>query len=249
MRYFAVLFAFLSIFLPPTAYAEVYVEPRSLDDQSPVFLAFLFGDIAQGDFDVLHSALESSSPAASKVLVLESEGGNLSEAMKIGRLVRAERMDVQIMESSVCYSACVFILAAGIGKIVDGPVGIHRPYFTFSPGGSVAEGIKAKKVEVERYFMEMNIPTRLAEDMFSIGPTDMRILTDDELRDYRLNSMDFAESEALSVGLAEQSGLSREAYEAYRLDMYESCTASIAEPRTFNLCKAAIAQRHGVTLP
>lgn len=240
--------AALAIF-PATVHAEVKFELRDIDGQMAIFVAGLRGEIGQSDFNTLGNAAAAAASAPLKVLVLDSEGGDLASAMMIGRLVRGMHFDVTIPNGAVCYSTCVFILAAGIDKKVQGQVGIHRPYFVTTRAGSVAEAIKATKGEVERYLVEMNIPARLAEDMFSIDPVDMRILTTEELRDYRLNSMDYAEGEAQSVTTAEKYGLTREGYEAFKQDLNYSCQIFVTDPKAFKACAAEVADRHGVALP
>ncbi len=125
----------------------------------------------------------------------------------MGRFLRALEFDVVLLPGKSCHSACVFLLAAGISKSVEGDVGIHRPYFWTGGTGSFSDAIKAVKAESEAYFEEMNIPGRLAEDMFSIDPGDMRILTAAELRDHRLNSKDYLVQESDTIDIIEETGL------------------------------------------
>lgn len=52
-----------------------------------------------------------------KVLLLNSRGGNLSLAIKLGKVVRAEGLSTQIYGE--CDSACGFIFVAGVQRLVD----------------------------------------------------------------------------------------------------------------------------------
>ena len=95
----------------------------------------------------------------------------------------------------------------------------------------------------------MNIPGRLAEDMFSIDPANMRILSETELRDYRLNSKDYAAQESDIVGMIDGLGVSREAYEAFRQDLNYSCQIFMGRTDRLNACMRDVANRHGIPLP
>lgn len=213
-----------------------------------------FGIILSGDIEpsdaVTFGALAAEAPANAVRMVLpNTKGGDVAAAMDIGRILRNEGFNVVILPGAECFSSCVFILAAGIDKRVQGSVGIHRPYFVAATEGSVADAIKETKEQIEVYLGEMNIPLRLAEDMFSVDPADMRLLNERELSDYRLNSMDYTEREAQALSSAEKYGLSRSAYEAFRADLNRSCQAAMANPTVFKLCAAEVILRHGVNIP
>lgn len=214
-----------------------------------VFYAVIGGTITSQDRDALLATQAEASAAGLRMVILGSEGGDLGAALEMGRYLRAMSFDAVILPDAVCYSACVFLLAAGIDKKVQGYVGIHRPYFTSSGAGSVSDAIKATKLEAEAYFEEMNIPGRLAEDMFSIDPANMRILSETELRDYRLNSKDYAAQESDTVGMIDDLGVSREAYEAFRQDLNYSCQIFMGRADRLNACMRDVANRHGIPLP
>lgn len=67
---------------------------------------------------------------------LDSPGGDIIEALAIGREVRRRFMLTGVVRKMECDSACVFILAAGVERVGDGKVGLHRPAFdpTFFAG-------------------------------------------------------------------------------------------------------------------
>ena len=100
----------------------------------------LEGTIASGDYDKLLSFVDAND--------LASLGGSVTEAIKIGRLVRALKLEtiipVQVRgdlreklaerhkltnpkANYVCASACFFVFVAGAPIL-----GIHRPYLTDS---------------------------------------------------------------------------------------------------------------------
>lgn len=169
------------------------------------------GAIAQGDASALEEkyALVRANSSDFLRLVVDSPGGDLFEAFKIGQWVRAKNIDIIVPLGRQCSSACVFILAAGMDKTVEGRVGIHRPYFSES-GGSV-NGTYLKQIlsNSKQYLESMNIPGILAEDLFSIEPENVKYLTKEELGAYRLNKTDFVKKEDSDLRIASTLGISR----------------------------------------
>ena len=154
------------------------------------FAARLTGDITAEDYWALRDRVGQAGQARVGQMQLNSTGGDLEAALAIGRLMREMSFDSLVLPRGACHSACVFVLAAGVDKVVKGEVGIHRPYFPQIAAAEVGPALRAVKAEAEAYLDEMNIPTRLVEDMFSVDPAAMRILTEAELGAYRLNSED-----------------------------------------------------------
>jgi hypothetical protein len=62
------------------------------------------------------------------------------------------------------------------------------------------------------YFDEMNIPTQLADTMFSTPPANIQLLGDEQLSTYRLNQDDFGYSEESDMQQAARYRMSRQEY-------------------------------------
>lgn len=146
------------------------------------------------------------------IVHLNSPGGDLQEALKVGRIIRKLEFLTAVPLSASCMSSCVFILAAGVDKIREGRVGIHRPYFTELPKGDVDAHVKAMAAITEDYLREMNIPKSLAEAMFSIPPMEIKLLTNEEIAAYRLDGKDIAYKEREDLKMAERLGITRQEY-------------------------------------
>lgn len=170
----------------------------------------LTGKIEAGDFNRVANCRLSTGAV---FFVISSPGGSVSEAMKIGKYVRHNKMWVAVPpDGGICFSSCVYILAAGVIKWPWGEVGIHRPYFVSKPSQGYDTSLKALLDESRAYFREMNIPELLADDMFSISPQEMRMLSDSALSKYRLNQDDMAYDEEKANLNASAYGLSRQEY-------------------------------------
>jgi len=139
-------------------------------------------------------ALEKLFPTVRNFAIsLNSRGGDVATAMAIGRLLRRAEKFAVVRAQDSCVSACVFILAGATHRIIEGKVGIHRP-FVGQDGAMTAEQQKAQYNAIERlvkaYLGEMNVDLRLYDDMFRISPGSVRYLSSKELQSYGLDGTD-----------------------------------------------------------
>jgi hypothetical protein len=118
--------------------------------------------------------------------MLDSIGGSVSEAMRMGRLLRETGFDALVPSTGVCQGSCVYLLAAGHAKTVRGYVGIHRPYYAGSDSVHSASAFGPSHTTQNAYFKEMQIPPELLAAINSTEPRRMRVLTPAELARYRL---------------------------------------------------------------
>ena len=83
------------------------------------------GPITQLNLAVIHTLLRAG---RSYALSLNSRGGQLRPAMRLGRLIRKRRLPVFVPDGAECSSACVSVLAAGSSRVVSrtARVGVHR---------------------------------------------------------------------------------------------------------------------------
>ena len=149
-----------------------------------------------------------------------SKGGLVSESILIGRYIRGKKTWVAVPHSAECFSSCAYILAAGVVRYPFGDVGIHRPYFVTPPNQSYDASLKEILKQSKEYFQEMNVPEFLAEDMFSISPSEIRKLGDVLLTKYRLNQTDMAYEEENEMKRAAELGIPRQEYMA-RFKLYK----------------------------
>lgn len=148
---------------------------------------------------------------------IDSAGGSVLAAMKIGRLLRQERMSVMV--DGACFSACVFVLAGAVDRVVfpPGKVGIHRPYLV-SVASDARHEIESALRLMRDYLREMDVSAQLADDMIAVEPEDNRILSASELAAYRLVGVDPAEKQQRAI---DQEVRDLEAAKALGLDRRE----------------------------
>ena len=125
---------------------------------------------------------------AQKALILASPGGDVTEALKIGRLVKRLYAEVFVGPTfGPCASACFIIFASSVHRMgMAGLVGIHRPYLSparlrsLSP--SAAEALETHALtDAENYLHELRVPNKLVDTMFEHASTEIYWLSDDEL--------------------------------------------------------------------
>jgi hypothetical protein len=174
----------------PLALAKVEVQAVPHKTVGLILVASVSEEIAPGDYETLFKGITAHpGKYARRILLLDSIGGSVPEAMRMGRLLRETGFDALVPSTGVCQGSCVYLLAAGRDKTVRGYVGIHRPAFTH--GDSVRSAISLKGPGYRSpasYFREMGIPLTLAEDMQCIEPRRMRVLSPQELARYRLDT-------------------------------------------------------------
>jgi hypothetical protein len=142
----------------------------------------MHGTIEKDDFVkfVISLATWESPPT---IFHIDSEGGNLDQAMMIGEIIRASQIPVWSGEK--CYSACVFIYVSGVERIARGSIGLHRPYFErayFSELTSLEAKEKYDELKQESvvYLKKMEVAQSLIDRIFETGSTDVDIIQGSE---------------------------------------------------------------------
>ena len=180
------------------------------------------------DFNKFRSK-ENCSPTFG--VMLNSKGGNVSESLKMGRILREGNYTVFIRSDAVCYSSCVFLLAAGVKRIVEGKVGIHRTYFS-----EIDDQLPRKEIQRQRqiiikdikaYLSEMDVSDSLAEDMLSIPPEKIKLLSQSELNRYRLIGIDASAEEKEIATRAREFNLSSAQYRQRHAIAIDKCLADV----------------------
>lgn len=143
---------------------------------------------------------------------LESDGGDVAAAMRIGRALRSmEALAIAVK----CHSACVLVLAgAGYRDVSkNAVVGLHRPYqqeAVLTNPENEKRKYKLMQSEIERYLTEMNVQLKLYGDMMVIPPDQLKILTRTELASYGLAENDPYMDEARAMKKALKFEVSRQ---------------------------------------
>ena len=169
--------------------------------------AFIEGDIEAADLKKFQNVVstlknkygENNCKNSNTIIRINSRGGNVDEALLIGREIRKNSFGVLVLEKSQCLSSCVFILAGGVFKIVMGTVGIHRPYFTYLQEGKSADEVRLMRdslnQRIKSFLNYVDVPESLLEEMLAYPPEKMKVLSEQDLIKFRLTGTDATQDE------------------------------------------------------
>jgi hypothetical protein len=177
----------------------------------------IHSEIKKGDSEAFTDLTKAVANDRQIWVNLDSPGGDVVEAMRIGRLIRERFMFTAIMPERKCASACVFILMAGVYRLA-GPtarVGIHRPkfdseYFADLTPDHARTIYDSMLREVQKYFLvDMSGSDEAFRLMMAIPSDQLRWLTYDEVNRLNLLGADPAWDEYLEAQRIKEYGLER----------------------------------------
>ena len=161
------------------------------------------GTIETGDAEKLSRIIdriekELSKTARQAVRVgnvhFNSPGGDLFEAMNIGRQIREHMIGAQITFDSRCYSSCVVAFLGGVIRIPVGPLGIHSFYSIefIGPNDFMKASAQYNIVsqQLEAYMKEMRIPLSLLDEMKKVPHNQLKTLDFEDLEHFALIGID-----------------------------------------------------------
>lgn len=165
----------------------------------------LSGEIMSGDFEKVEAALNRKLAP----IHLDSDGGLVLEAIKIGELIRSKSLETRLPYNSSCASACMLLLAAGVIRTANetSGIGVHMSSGVFneeliseleelisSDGIAVIPVIvsifekQAGLVTLKQvdYLMRMGVSLDLLKRATSVHHLDIEWLTVDEALKYNI---------------------------------------------------------------
>jgi hypothetical protein len=128
----------------------------------------LQGDISDDDVAEVRAAVA----LGCRNLQINSAGGSVAAAMKIGRALRSAEAWVTVPTYGRCASACVLIYAGGVIRVNYGPIQIHRPY-SLNPDSSLSKAqqrFASMERDVRSYLRAMNVSQMLFDRMVRVAP-------------------------------------------------------------------------------
>jgi hypothetical protein len=119
-------FAAHSIVLTQQSFADVQLTRDSNYSAS----LYIVGKISKSDADYI---VQHENERGSVWVYLDSPGGEVDAALKIGQIIRKNEWSVTVPGNSKCFSSCALIYIAGVWRMNVGLIGLHRPYFSSAP--------------------------------------------------------------------------------------------------------------------
>jgi hypothetical protein len=160
---------------------------------------FLNGQISKGDYDKVAAFIRAHFPFL-RAFSLASPGGDVDEAIKIGRLFRKYLMvtlapivwsdgdfpslsandgssrDLCRGADCACASACALVWMGGVNR--GGTVGLHRPrivdpMFRGLPPADASTAYRRVMESIAAYLNEVEVPKSVIESMVATGSSDI----------------------------------------------------------------------------
>ena len=147
---------------------------------------FISGKITENDAKELDNISSQLEHVSTFEVWLDSPGGELGPALRIGRIIRKHEGHTIIgpSEFARCYSSCALIFIAGVTRISVGRLGLHRPYLSSDPlrRDVIEKEIPNMFLLVKNYVAEINITDNFYQLMINTKPSEMKVFTlDDDL--------------------------------------------------------------------
>ncbi len=237
-----------TIFLLAGAFArsaELYYLDRDAFNNEyvgPVGPLVLSGEIAPGDYDRLLAKIAEDDKRflSQNKLILASNEGNATEAMKIARLVKALYTQVVVGPlTGRCAGACFLIFAAAVERGTDGEnlLGVTRPGLAESewvgrPTTEAALLEDSMQGSVRDFLVENEVPPDLVEQVFQRPSTDVYWLSDND--ETALGSKSPAFAKFLEKNCQWTQGLDKAVFRGERpfedLKAFTDCRARMIRP-------------------
>lgn len=177
--------------------ARFDVKPApSLPDRTVIVM---IGAVTEGDAGRFRDALQDArrlKPGLPPLLVLDSRGGHLEEALAIAAEVRRNGLPTSVMPGSPCWSACAFIFFGGFDARTQKPdrtaygsagIGVHRwrrvvtkPGTVIPPGAAEADDQRTTR-RVERFHAEMRLSPEISRRSLETETDRVYILTEADM--------------------------------------------------------------------
>jgi hypothetical protein len=156
-----------------TAQAEVRIDQSA---EAWVELS-IFGTITEADAKTFEPLYRHDLEYKNAFIELNSEGGSVSSAMQIGRIIRKYDGTTTIPKNGKCYGSCALIFIAGVVRINSGQLGLHRPYFTDAPQSReiIEKQVPLMLSMVKSYITEMGLSDDFYQQMVNTDPSKVTI--------------------------------------------------------------------------
>lgn len=182
---------------PPAGAADFRLAQDNTQPGVPIL--YMSGEIRAGDRDKLVNLLKAdlqSTPSVTDIW-LDSPGGDVSEAIKIGTVIEELGYTAIVPIGATCASACFFIWISASGRLAPGEIVIHRPYFDMRNSSRSASGFeedyRVTSEAAASYLRQRNIPIDLVDLMLTVSSSDGYVLSEADKR--RIGPMSAARTE------------------------------------------------------
>lgn len=132
-----------------------------------------------------------------KTVALDSPGGAVAEALKIGALIRDKGYATSVAAGALCASSCPLVFAAGRERLATAKpaIGVHQVYAA-APHSGLASQLQAAgaamadaqtlTAQISRYLKQMGVDEEVWLRALETPPDRLTYFSADELRTFKL---------------------------------------------------------------
>ncbi|CAN1528268.1 hypothetical protein MCELHM10_01316 [Paracoccaceae bacterium] len=144
------------------------------------------------------SPMKTMGGTRTPIVVLNSPGGDVLTAIRMGEIARATAAQTYVMPGYDCSSACVLVFAAGVDRFLaeGGRLGLHRPAFTDFESFARLEQENAINTYldlltfVENYLSTMRINPEFSRLLLETKSTDITFIDQEEALSFGIMGTD-----------------------------------------------------------
>ncbi|PZO75578.1 MAG: hypothetical protein DI629_17105 [Mesorhizobium amorphae] len=129
-----------------------------------------------------------------KTVLLDSPGGSLEDALRMGRAIRERELRTSVPKGAQCASSCPLVLAGGVERAVaeGASVGVHQIYAAEDQAKARAaqamSDAQSTTARISRYLSEMGVDPAVWLHALDTPPRALYRLSAAELAQYRLST-------------------------------------------------------------
>lgn len=205
-----------------------------------------------GDFTAMVQRVAAMSERMSvhaRILDIDSTGGRVEDAMRAGDAMAEAHWAIRVRPDAICHSACVLVLAAGDERDIDGKIGIHRMVRIDSKADTRAElsqELREVYDEMKQYLERNGASVAVADLMMTVPNRSLRLLSENELREYGLSGANAAQDDLDRIRLTRECGgdfVKRK--DAFARAFDRECVDAGAHAGDTHACGLALRERYG----
>ena len=162
-------------------------------------LIYADGPITLGTAGRFRRFVDENKIPSGAVVIFNSPGGLVSEALEMGRRIRAAGFDTSIgtkgsKERAACFSACTLAFLGGDRRTpgTNTLFGVHR--MSATAGLTIAEALELGQIalgQIVEYVSYMGVKPEFVTILTQAGPSDITILLENRMSDLKIISSEF----------------------------------------------------------
>jgi hypothetical protein len=175
---------------------------------------FVEGEIDKETLTSIDERIRKGRFSSYGVAFLNSPGGDVVAALAIGRIFRRLHVSTYVLKGTECTSSCVFLLVGSVYRVVDGRVGLHRPYYAspITDYSKAAGSVREMERTVQEYFDEMDVPRTIYDRMRQIAPENVEYVDARNFKSLGIPEIDPSQDQLMRSLHAKKLGLTMSEY-------------------------------------